>query len=376
MDLATMKIGRASLVPLCFVLSCAASSKKQPPEAPPRYTTDPIARPAPTGASATPRLCRLPVPGPRVVPAPGSQPCLPPPPGIAQRVTAALDRSARVDGDSPDLQVHVTFGCSHLGSRPTRVWALQVFGHGGSATLLGVKRSAAGSYFAEGMRVLLKDGGTPSVELLAQDLPLRAVDENLGLIQAALTATASASFPDTAGSEQLHLRPLSVSTSNVLEKMHLEDVRGIALDRTWTGYPGTDQPDRLAIDLALQYLDQWVPQKFVTRPATDEDRQLLVEAWEAGELPWFADAPLLALAGSFGSTALLDKIVARLESEHTDVQRLAVDALAAITGWDARKDKDGGVRRLSDVVADYQRECVRTDSNRILPDAGTPPPIH
>src|SRR5512140_362859 len=103
MDLATMKIGRASLVLLCFVLSCAASSREQPPEARPRYTTDPIARPAPTGASATPRLCRLPVPRPRVVTAPGPEQCVPPPPRIAQRVTAALDRSARVDGDSPDL---------------------------------------------------------------------------------------------------------------------------------------------------------------------------------------------------------------------------------------------------------------------------------
>jgi len=362
MDFTAMKIGRLRLVPLCFVLSCAASSRQQPPKDPENGTTASIARTVSAGEPAAPRLCPLPAlrPRPSVAPVVGPKSCSPVSPKIAQGVTAALDRAARVDGDSPDLQVRVTFGCTPLGSPPTRAWALQVFGHGGSARLFGVKRSAAGAYVANGMRVLLHDGGTPTVELLAQELPLRAVDEKLELIQAALRATASAVFPKANNSEPLRLRPLSVTTSDVFERMRLEDARGISLDRAWAGYPGTDQPDRLAIDLALQHLEQLVPQRFAARPATDDDRQLLLEAWESGELPWFADAPLLALAGSMGTPELLDKIMTRLGSSHSDVQRLAVDALASITGWDVRNDRDGGVRGLSEVVADYQRECVRT----------------
>jgi hypothetical protein len=34
-----------------------------------------------------------------------------------------------------------------------------------------------------------------------------------------------------------------------------------------------------------------------------------------------------------------------------------VNALARLTGWDARRAGDGSLRPLDDVVADYRREC-------------------
>jgi len=48
-------------------------------------------------------------------------------------------------------------------------------------------------------------------------------------------------------------------------------------------------------------------------------------------------------------------------AEDVEVQRLAVVALVAITGWDLRKDGDGNARPLADIVADYRRACLRYD---------------
>lgn len=218
------------------------------------------------------------------------------------------------------------------------------------------------------MRVVVKGGG-PSVELLSRNLPVRELRGTFELIEAALTSTIETQFRET-GRKRLRLRPIAVSSANLFEEMYLEDARGIALGRAWSGYPGTDQPDRIAVEFSLQILEHSVPQRFVVRPATSEDRELLAHAWNAGEIPWFAEAPMLILARSLGSPELLDKIVARLDSKDAEVQSLALEALAAITGWDARKASDGGVRPLDDVVADYKRECVRSEGSRAIPDAG------
>jgi hypothetical protein len=64
---------------------------------------------------------------------------------------------------------------------------------------------------------------------------------------------------------------------------------------------------------------------------------------------------------------LLRAIVARLDSKDVEVQRLAVAALVAITGWDLRKDGDGNARPLADIVADYRRACLRRDEPAYTP---------
>lgn len=50
----------------------------------------------------------------------------------------------------------------------------------------------------------------------------------------------------------------------------------------------------------------------------------------------------------------------QLDSCAPEVQGLAVDALATITGYDVRRDSSGNARELGDVVADYRRECTGT----------------
>ena len=182
----------------------------------------------------------------------------------------------------------------------------------------------------------------------------------MALIEAALLANVHEDPSETGGKQKLQLRPIAVTSTNVFVKAHLEDLEGEILARQWTGYPGTDQPDRLSVELALETLIQAVAPVFVARPVTEDDRLFLADAWD-GDTPWFAEVPLLTLAGAAGSPALLRAIVARLDSKDVEVQRLAVVALVAITGWDLRKDGDGNARPLADIVADYRRACLRYD---------------
>src|ERR1019366_4199283 len=262
-------------------------------------------------------------------------------------------------------------------SAPVRAWVMRVSGHGGSAVILGVRKQPAGGYVAEGIRFLPKSGDSVSVQLLAPDLRVEGADEMLARVDGALTAKVTTSVAEEEGDQRLHLRPITFTTGNAFERAHVEDASGRALDRAWFGYPGNDQPERLSIELALATLERSLPRKFVVRAPPEEDGRLPSAAWKAEGTPWFADDPLLSLAASLGSPELLDRIIARLGSKKTNVQALAVDALAAITGWDARKDASGNARPLPEVVADYRGECTRKRDQGALPDAkaqvGVPP---
>ena len=114
------------------------------------------------------------------------------------------------------------------------------------------------------------------------------------------------------------------------------------------------------MQLAWQALEAVLPAGTPRDGAHPDDRALLRAVW-AGSAPstWYGEQGLLALATSAGSPELVAPITRALGNSSPFTRDLAVSALAAITGWDARRDESGAVRPLEAVVADYQRECAR-----------------
>jgi hypothetical protein len=153
-------------------------------------------------------------------------------------------------------------------------------------------------------------------------------------------------------------------SANMSLEIELRDTLGAVLRRAWQGYEGSlDAANRVPVQYAWRALGKAATESTVVQGPEPEDRALLSAAWLHGagsfERPWYALRALLILAARAGSPELIAAIVKQLDSEDTEVQRLAVDALAAITGRDVGRDASGSERTLSDLVADYQRECTK-----------------
>jgi hypothetical protein len=66
----------------------------------------------------------------------------------------------------------------------------------------------------------------------------------------------------------------------------------------------------------------------------------------------------LVLAARLGSAPLIPMLVEVARQNQHGQAELAVTALAAITGWDARFDAQHSPRPSADVAEDYERECA------------------
>jgi hypothetical protein len=111
--------------------------------------------------------------------------------------------------------------------------------------------------------------------------------------------------------------------------------------------------------MAWQALTEMAPAETPRGTVEAADRELLLRVWkQASKRPWYAEQALLTMATAAGSPALIEQIVPSLESDLPRTRELAVAALAAITGWDARLDSQGLPRALPEVVDEYRRECA------------------
>ena len=142
----------------------------------------------------------------------------------------------------------------------------------------------------------------------------------------------------------------------------LDDAVGGTAVRAWQGYRGTlDAESRVPIEVAWEMLSRTAVERNVSRDADPEDRALLRDVWLHGaanfDRPWYATRGLLLLASKAGSAELIPELVEQLSSSDAEAQRLAIDALAAISGLDLRRDATGKRRTLSELVGEYRREC-------------------
>jgi len=264
------------------------------------------------------------------------------------------------------LLVHVAFPCTAVRAQPAEVLAVVVAGHGGHARVVGIQSLGSRTFRARVLRVSTGGGpnhaATGAVEFFRTDLPASSVTDLFDRMRTALAARVTTEQrPPEAGA--IELGPVGISSANISLEIELRDTLGAVSRRAWQGYEGSlDAANRVPVEYAWRALGKAAIESTAVQGPEPEDRALLSAAWLHGvgsfERPWYALRALLILAGRAGSPELIPAIVKQLDSEDTEVQRLAVDALAAITGRDVRHEASGGERTLGDLVADYRRECT------------------
>jgi hypothetical protein len=283
---------------------------------------------------------------------------------VERDVGARLAREVR-DGDER-LVAHVDYPCVTLRETPGLVRALIVEGHGGQARVVGLRSTGAGAFRARVLRVAT--GGGPNqappgpVEFFRTELSEAAVLGTVDRMRTALAARITLERAPAVKGDRIELSPVGMSSNNLSLELALEDGLGGSAARAWQGHRGTlDAENRLPVEFAWRALSELDLEKIPLRAPQPDDRALLRDAWLAGtagfERPWYTTRALLLLAAVAGSAELIPRLVELLASEDEEIQRLSIDALAAISGHDVRRDATGEPRALGELVAHYRREC-------------------
>jgi hypothetical protein len=121
------------------------------------------------------------------------------------------------------------------------------------------------------------------------------------------------------------------------------------------------QPDYLPLELALKPLLDAVPAEHWNASPVELHRGLLVARMtdEFRAAPTWVREFFLVLASRLGSAPLIPGLIQVAREGTPNESTLALGALAAITGRDERFDSNGKPRSMTEVAADYERECAR-----------------
>jgi hypothetical protein len=284
------------------------------------------------------------------------------PRALQRDLASSMEREVR--GGDPKLDVRVEFQCSPLAEVPSEIIALHVSGHGGSTRVMQLERLPDHRFALRMLRAHPHEidasaaPGASAVEFARATLaerPLLAAFESMRVALAARISTQREPPP----SGQVDLAPIETSDNMFLIELRLRDRAGGELRACWDGHVDNESAtERVPVQFAWQALAALLPAGTVST-ADAADRALLREVWSEKALrSWYAEQGLLALASGAGSPELIPYLVSALDSELPQTQALSVATLAAITGWDARRDSTGSTRPLPEVAADYRRECA------------------
>lgn len=280
--------------------------------------------------------------------------------------------------------VEVRFGCDPLTEPIARVVLEHGSGHSGGLTLWRLTPSDddPSSFAAHGfaLRSSGQSQGTGGALVIAHALVPRA---------ALMTALADALPAMTAEFRELAPPPLprgvrgsraSVSSADFDVFIGVTDSVGRVLARSFAGYPGSSDQDRyLGVQLAASRLRPLLENaRFERARPTDEERAFFVGHYLAAlprlhaEYAWWVRERFVLLAAELGTPALVPALLddVKLElgerEQGGDAAPIAdrrldglVTALAALTGWDARRDERGAARPVDEVARDYLGECER-----------------
>lgn len=257
----------------------------------------------------------------------------------------------------------IQFACSPVTAQPLTAMGIEVFGHGGAARLVGLSADGNGGVSLRTIRVLgnvdeSQTDTTSKVTFHRSLVDASRGNHALDTMRAALVASIHKGAPSNNGSPS---ESMTMTTSRVSLELYLRDAAGGHVGRAYSGYAGSFRAvERVPVSVAWQALTDLAPVEASQDTAEPLDRDLLFKVWsQTRQRPWFAERALLQMAKAAGSPRLIPLIVPALDSDEPQMQQLAVAALAAITGWDARRDANGVERPWPDVVSDYARECSR-----------------
>jgi hypothetical protein len=198
--------------------------------------------------------------------------------------------------------------------------------------------------------------------------PAAALDTLLPAARALLLAKLEERVPEDEGG-----RSFFFSSGDFHGLLRLEDAAGHVVERAFTGYPSSEEQLRsMPMDEVGELLYPFVEAiRWEHAPVDDDVRAFFVARFVAaglvplpGRAAWWVKERLVTLAEHVGTPALVPALVelALATGSDASVERTheeAVASLAALAGFDARKDAHGAARTVADAAADYARACRR-----------------
>jgi hypothetical protein len=276
-------------------------------------------------------------------------PCHRAPAAIEKAITASIVKDYHPErGGKPA----VTFSCDGLGPKIFEIVVENGSGHGGSLGLWRAKRRADGKFDVRGIQyrgnaMTHKAAAVPH----AQASGVVALPD-LDKVRAAMTATIQEVLPPKRPDEGLGMSA-TFSSRDFHLVLRLVDDEGRVVEKRFTGYQTSSEQDNyLGLEIAHAALAPiWQLEPDPALGADDDDRAFFAASFVAA-VPHFDDGGYwwvmeryVDLARFLGTRAVIGGLLTRLtvpakaDRSKIDARADALDALAKITGWDARKGK-------------------------------------
>lgn len=295
----------------------------------------------------------------------GKPACHRAPAAIADSVRAAITK--RFEPTHDDGKASVTFACDGLGKQIREILLETGSGHGGSLSMWRARRAADGSFDVRGI-AYSGHAMTGAVKASPYTLVGGSIPSpDLELVRAAVTAKVKEVWPPPPPNTIGGIRGMG-SSNDFHVLVRLTDDDGRIVERQFTGYAGNDGQDTyLGLEVAIEALASITVLPATGAALADEDRALFAERFAASvphfedEFYWWVMERYVDLARFLGSRATIAGLLTRMlvtkkeDRPRTDARTNAIDALATITGWDARTKgaTDEAVGKL------YLAECKR-----------------
>ncbi len=374
------------------LLGCAVTA---PPTTTPAPTPPPTVEPAPS----TPVVSE-PAPPPAVCSYTAEPPTLAPevvagrgacraPPAKEWRVLQAEVRK-RWHRSWPDGRLQIDRGCDRLDPQITSLVLESSAGHGGSLSLASFARRPDGDYelvsleYNHYQRPQAKDPKDPyqqdsagTLAVFHRRMPAATMAPLLVRLRAAAQLEIAEHEPPPKPGA---MTGSGVGTSHDYHvALRMIDRRGRGVQRYFAGYEGSGEQQRDGVPMAivqdtvsaLLYDDAF--QASLTPVGLDDPaaRALFARVfWQAHARgpdfgSWYVKERLLGMAASLGSDQHVPALLGPLQPT-TDAPRLrstalAINAIAAITGFDRRRDPSGAPRELAEVAAETLVACAKAD---------------
>jgi len=290
-------------------------------------------------------------------------PCHLPSKGVEQAVRTEITKRFRPVHEGGAAAV--AFSCDGLGPQVREITIEQGGGHGGSLSIWRALRRADGKYDVRGIAYrggsMVRPAPNPPFELASGVVAL----PDLAKARAALSASVSENWLPTPPNRSRRMS-FSSSTHDFHLVVRLVDGDGRVLERRYTGYEDSRHQDRtLGLELAREALTPMTSLATARQPPDATDQALFVERFNSAaphfddQFYWWVKERYVDLARYLGTSATVRGLLTRLATSkpgrsESDTRANAVDALARITGWDAR---EGGAS-VEDAAARYLAECA------------------
>jgi len=295
------------------------------------------------------------------VPAPAAPPCHQPARALAATLTTriAKDFHPTQTGARPS----VTFPCDGLGPTIEEIVLETGNGHGGTLNLYRARRSQ-NRYDVRGIAFrgasMVQAAANPPFERVTGTVTL-----DLDTLRAATTAVITEVVPKRKPGEGFGMSGSS-SSHDFHVLIRLVDSEGRVVERSFTGYESSSSQQQflglVVAEAALSPITQLASGK---APVDDVDRALFADRFVAAvpsfdePYHWWVMERYVDLARFLGTPKLIAGLLTRMkvpdpnDRSHVDARRDALEALANITGWDARKPSGSD----ADAAAAYLKEC-------------------